>query len=59
MKIIKTIKQIRYMSKQTHCLMVITKNKYYLTPIKLYSKYKGWRVNAESDTHLQIKVGTW
>lgn len=59
MKLIKTIKQIRYMSKQTHCLMVITKNKYYLTLIKLYSKYKGWQVKAESDSYLQIQIGRW
>lgn len=50
MKLIETIKQIRSMSKQKHCLMVLTKNKYYLTPIKIYSKYQGWIIKAESES---------
>lgn len=59
MKLIKTIKQIRDMSKQKHCLMVLTKNKYYLTPIKIYSKYQGWIIKAESESYLQIQIGRW
>lgn len=47
------------MRKQSKCLVVITKDMYYMKIIKFYCKLKSWKITVNGFTHAQIKVGEW
>lgn len=56
-KLIKTIKQLHYLGKQTNCLMVLTEENYILWIIEFWCKYKGWLITYTNCGYLQIRVG--